>query len=198
MHIFTHQIILVMKKYQLLFLVLCITQFNFAQTEIKLNVASIMINQQEISVEQQISPYFSAELAGNFRYGKRNGFLNDFDGQDFKPKQSGSAVRLAIKFYFKPERQIGMYTGAYIRNASYKFKDGNNLKNYYTKKSAFGLIFGNKIHITENAVFDINLGYGKYFNYERERYTYSADTPRPAQYDNMDLFYSISFGYRFN
>ncbi len=168
-----------------------------AQIDLKINPLGLIFNSPDLSGEYNVNENVGVELTLGFDYG--NGTLGLIEGL----KKSGYKVRLAGKYYFKPENgcdrfYAGLYTGPKSRSLTLD-GDSNQLglnydPSYKTSSFVAGLLVGFKWVSQKGVMFEIGTGFGRAFG---EKTTLAdADNIEEIPSLKLDGVWTLAVGYR--
>ncbi len=177
---------------------LLIITISYAQFEVKVNPIELIVNQLEVSVEYVITEKLGIEVSNAFYYG--NAPLSGLTTAE-KFEQGGYRLRLAAKYYFKPnipgnKFYLGPYFGPRKEVVSGDIAQFGYDPGYELTAFSVGVLGGYKYLFKNGIILEFQGGIGYGFNSQ-----ISPNDPTLNVYVvellEIEAVRSLSIGYRF-
>lgn len=147
-------------------------------TALKYNIGSFFAGHYPVSVEQRLSPYFTAEVGlGLTLNNSTDAFFSDliyFDNNFYSPSsrvRMGRSQMLNVKVFPSGDAfNDGFYLGLFLQNKLYNRKFAGVGQDFVSSKNTFdqGLMLGYQIRSSKQVMVDLSIGVSnRYVNFPR-------------------------------
>ena len=177
-----------------------VVSISNAQIDIKGNPFGLIFTQMDASLEYVVAEKWSIELSNMFIFGHVP-FSGLVDGREFRLQKRGYRVRIAGKYYFRPQlRGSGSYIGAYVGPRSLNIYGNEGVYDidpgYKFTALSVGLIGGYKHVFNNGFILELQAGLGYAFGKDLVLND-PRSGPNIAEI-RIEGIRLITFGYRFN